>query len=236
MNIKIIRSDERGYYNHGWLKTHHSFSFSDYYNPECMNFGALRVLNDDIIEPGKGFGLHPHSNMEIVTIPLAGTVEHEDSTGEKGTIKPNEVQVMSAGTGIFHSERNGGNDLLSLLQIWIIPNIRNAKPRYDQRQFEHTLAIDNNQFLVSGDGRDRSLTIHQQAFLSRRIIKDISSFSYIFNAFNNGLFIFIIEGSARIDNEILHERDSISIIPDEQIINLKSDTGSNLLFIEVPIQ
>jgi quercetin 2,3-dioxygenase len=235
MFTKVIRSEERGYFNHGWLKTYHTFSFGDYYNPESMNFGALRVLNDDEIDSGRGFGIHPHSNMEIITIPLKGTLEHEDSTGVKGTIKADEVQVMSAGTGIFHAERNGGSDLVSLFQIWIIPNVRNATPRYEQKKFELSGAIDNNQLLVSENSREGSLKIHQSAYLYRRLVKDVTEFKVAPFDPKNGLFIMVIEGNLSIEENNLKTRDSISIAPEGNSINFVAERGTFLLCIEVPL-
>lgn len=235
MNTNIIRSEERGFFNHGWLKTYHTFSFADYYNPQSMNFGVLRVLNDDQIMPGNGFGMHSHSNMEIITIPLSGILEHEDTTGEKGAIKPNEVQVMSAGTGIMHSEKNGGDDIVSLLQIWIMPHERSIKPLYEQRLFDPSLAIDNNQLLVSGEGLEKSLKIFQNASISRRFVSNENSFNYTINTTKNGLFIFVIEGSLVLNKEKLKRRDSIAIIPDDSPISIASEAGSYLLFIEVPL-
>jgi redox-sensitive bicupin YhaK (pirin superfamily) len=232
--MNVIKSVERGYFDHGWLKTSHVFSFADYYNPLRMNFGALRVLNDDYIEPHKGFGMHPHSNMEIITIPLEGSLEHNDTTGIKGVIQPDEVQVMSAGTGIRHSEQNAGDITLNLLQIWIFPNKNNIKPRYDQKHFDSHAYFDNYQLLVSPDGRNDSLMIHQNAYISRRLTKKTEPFIYQTYEKSNGLFLYVIEGSSVIKDIELSKRDSASIINNGGPLEIKPALNSYLLFIEVP--
>ena len=168
-NIKIYKADERGFANHGWLKASHSFSFANYYNPERMQFGALRVLNDDVIAPNMGFGTHPHNNMEIITIPLGGELKHRDSMhNEWQTVKAGEVQVMSAGTGVEHSEVNGSKDkYLSLFQIWIMPDKQNVSPRYDQKKFDESGRKNRLQTLVSSidDPVEGSLIIHQKVVI-----------------------------------------------------------------------
>jgi redox-sensitive bicupin YhaK (pirin superfamily) len=235
MDLDIIKSSERGYFDHGWLRTAHVFSFADYYNQLRMNFGALRVLNDDYIDPHKGFGTHPHSNMEIITIPLEGSLEHTDSTGIKGVIQPDEVQVMSAGTGIRHSEQNAGDVIVNLLQIWIFPKENNIKPRYDQKRFESNGFIDTYQLLVSPDGRDNSLQIQQNAYIGRQLTTNTNSFTFQTNSKENGLFIYIINGGLIINNNEMHERDSVCIKNIDEPIEIKPEKGSYLLFIEVPL-
>jgi len=235
MEIDIIRSSERGNFDHGWLQTSHVFSFADYYNPSRMNFGALRVLNDDYVAPKEGFGMHPHSNMEIITIPLEGSLEHADSTGIKGVIQPDEVQVMSAGTGIRHSEQNAAIIPVNLLQIWIIPKENNIKPRYDQKHFERDSQIDEFQLLVSPDGRNGSLLIHQDAFINRRFTTNKESFIYKMNKEGNGIFIYVIKGGSVIENKELHKRDSGLITNIVGSFEIKAEKNSYLLFIEVPL-
>jgi redox-sensitive bicupin YhaK (pirin superfamily) len=235
MKIDTIKSTDRGYFDHGWLKTYHVFSFADYYNPSRMNFGALRVLNDDFISAHKGFGLHPHANMEIITIPLEGSLEHTDSTGINGIIGPDEVQVMSAGTGIRHSEQNSGDIPVNLLQIWIMPNANNVKPRYDQKKFSNDGYIDNYQLLVSQDGRDESLMIYQKAFISRRLATNTNPFVYQLHEPGNGLFAYVVKGSLTInDNEYLI-RDAATITDIKENLLIVPAASSNVLFIEVPV-
>jgi quercetin 2,3-dioxygenase len=234
MQGEIIRSEDRGFFDHGWLKTYHSFSFADYYDQEHINFGALRVLNDDIVAPRNGFGMHPHENMEIITIPLSGSLEHEDSMGSKGVIVTGEVQVMSAGKGLMHSEKNPASELVNLLQIWIFTNQKNVTPRYEQKKFGEEECRDKFQLLVSPDGRNDSLWIYQNAFLSR--IKCSSGEVVTYPKYNkeNGVFLFVIEGSADISEFALNKRDSISVSGEENLV-LKPRAGSYFLFIEVPM-
>jgi redox-sensitive bicupin YhaK (pirin superfamily) len=235
MELDIIRSSESGYFDHGWLQTSHVFSFADYYNPLRMNFGTLRVLNDDYVSPYKGFGMHPHKNMEIITIPLKGSLEHTDSTGVKGVIQPNEVQVMSAGTGIMHSEQNPAAIPVNLLQIWIFPKEDNIKPRYDQKYFESDAYSDNYQLLVSPDGRNGSLMIHQDAYISRRFASNTESFVYKIHKEGNGLFLYVIEGSSVIEDKEIFSRDSALITNINVDFEISPSTNSFLLFIEVPL-
>jgi len=234
MHTEIIRSEDRGSFDHGWLKTYHTFSFADYYDPKRVNFGTLRVLNDDFVEPHNGFGMHPHQNMEIITIPLYGSLEHEDSMGSKGIIVSGEVQVMSAGSGIVHSEKNPADEPVNLLQIWIFSNKKNVSPRYDQKKFDENAWIDKFQLLVSPDGRNDSLWIHQDAFLSRIKCSTGGSINYAAYHEDNGIFLFVLEGSAEIEGQKLNHRDSISIT-DETNIKIQPKAGSEYLIIEVPM-
>lgn len=233
MVIDIIKADTRGYADHGWLKAKHTFSFANYYNNERINFGTLRVLNDDIIAPYRGFGTHPHQNMEIITIPLQGELEHEDSTGMKGIIRPGEVQVMSAGKGVYHSEKNPSDEPLNLFQIWIFPNKQNVDPRYDQKKFDEAESIDINQLLVSPDGRNGSMWIYQDAFISRRICSDNKPFSYERYLSTNGVFAMIVEGEAIINGKKLSKRDALMV----QDTDLTIIPGKNakIIFLEVPM-
>jgi quercetin 2,3-dioxygenase len=234
MHTEIIRSEARGSFDHGWLKTYHTFSFADYYDPKHVNFGTLRVVNDDLVQPHNGFGMHPHQNMEIITIPLTGSLEHEDSMGSKGIIISGEVQVMSAGKGIVHSEKNPADIPVNLLQIWIFTNKKNVSPRYDQKKFDENAWIDKFQLLVSSDGRNGSLWIHQDAFLSRIKCLTEAKINYTLYHEDNGVFMFVIEGKAEIDGLKLNRRDSISIT-EETNISIQPQSGSEYLFIEVPM-
>jgi redox-sensitive bicupin YhaK (pirin superfamily) len=166
METILYPEKERGHANHGWLNAKHSFSFANWYNPHKINFGALRVLNDDIVAPGMGFGTHPHDNMEIITIPLKGKLEHKDSMGHTSVITTGEIQVMSAGTGILHSEFNASQtEAINLFQIWIFPNKRNVTPRYDQINIEYAKAENNFLQLISPDSKDEGSWIHQDAWI-----------------------------------------------------------------------
>jgi len=238
MKKSIVKSNDRGTADYGWLKAKYSFSFANYYNPQHVNFGALRVLNDDIIEKGMGFGTHPHDNMEIITIPLQGSLKHKDSMSNAWIpIQTGEVQVMSAGTGVQHSEMNNSTtEMINLFQIWIIPNEQGVEPRYDQKKFDVLERKNKLQVLVTSvnNNHSGSLKIHQEAQISRIDLDANSSFEYNLISESNGVFIMNIEGSIKIDNEILTDRDAIKI---EQIDKFKINTikDSQLLFIEVPM-
>jgi quercetin 2,3-dioxygenase len=233
--MDIIRSDERGFQDHGWLKSYHTFSFADYYNPRRIHFGMLRVVNDDVIEGNQGFGKHGHRDMEIISIPLTGSLAHKDSTGGKGIILPGEVQVMSAGTGVMHSEVNPSENPGNFLQIWIFPDKRGVTPRYEQKKFDDREQENQLQLLVSPDGRQGSLWIYQNAFISRYRAGRNNPFSY--NPFNakNGVFIFILEGKAVFGAAELNRRDAILTLP-EDTITISPESNTQLLFIEVPMQ
>jgi len=232
--MEIIRTDERGYFNHGWLKTYHTFSFAGYYNPERMHFGLLRVLNDDIVQGNKGFAIHSHHNMEIISIPLYGKLEHQDSTGERGIIQAGEVQVMSAGRGIQHSERNPEAEPVNFLQIWIFPDAKNIKPRYDQKKFDETGRINKIQLLVSPDSAEGSLRIHQNAFLSRIKITNWVPFTYKRFDDKNGIYAFVLENDIQIGELTCNRRDSLLVKPGETL-KIVPCNEPQLLFIEVPM-
>lgn len=237
---KIIqRADDRGGADHGWLKANFSFSFAHYYNPEKMNFGALRVLNDDIIQGGMGFGKHPHDNMEIITIPLEGSLKHRDSmSNEWIPLYIGEVQVMSAGKGIQHAEMNNDpNNPLNLFQIWIMPNKNDVTPRYDQQKFKVTDRKNKLQVLVSSidEPVEGTLEIHQDAKISRIDLDENSSFNYILKSENHGVYVMVIEGDITIENEALSKRDAIGIFQTNNL-SLISNCKVQLLFIEVPMQ
>ena len=233
--MEIIRSGDRGYFNHGWLKTHHTFSFADYYNAQRMRFGAIRVLNDDVVEANQGFGTHPHQNMEIISIPLYGALEHVDSTGISGIITSQEVQVMSAGTGVYHSEMNPLDEAVNFLQIWIFPDKKNVNPRYEQKSFESNDRKEKLQLLVSPDGRDDSLWIHQQAFISRIKIIRNSEFKYQRYMHQNGILTFIINGRVQTNGSELEKRDTILSSKSESIKISALSNDVDILFIEIPM-
>ncbi|NQV76977.1 MAG: pirin family protein [Lutibacter sp.] len=236
---KIIqRANERGTADHGWLKANFSFSFAHYYNPKKVNFGALRVLNDDTIQGGMGFGTHPHDNMEIITIPLKGALKHKDSMSNKWiAIETGEVQVMSAGTGLMHSEmNNSSSELINLFQIWIIPNKSGVSPRYDQKLFDASERKNKLQRLVSSidDNHVGNLKIHQDALISRIDLMENSEFKYILKSENHGIYLMVISGEINIENETLTKRDAIGIFQTESTL-LKASKNTELLFIEVPM-
>ena len=238
MKTILHKAEDRGFANHGWLQANHSFSFANYYNSEKMNFGTLRVLNDDVIAPKMGFGTHPHNNMEIITIPLKGVLKHRDSMhNEWQEIKAGEVQVMSAGTGIEHSEINGSTDEhLSLFQIWVVPNKENVIPRYDQKKFNSTSRKNKLQVLVTSidEAIEGALKIHQDATISRIDLDKDSTFNYSLKRKNHGVFVMNIYGEFSIDNTNLKTRDAIAIT-ETSSFSVTSSQESSLLFIEVPM-
>jgi redox-sensitive bicupin YhaK (pirin superfamily) len=238
MKLIFHSATSRGSANHGWLQANHSFSFANYYNPEKMNFGALRVLNDDLIAPSMGFGTHPHDNMEIITIPLSGLLKHKDSMGNVWEeVKAGEVQVMSAGTGIQHSEINGSaSEFLSLFQIWILPNKNNVTPRYDQHYFE-PLSDGELQVLVASidEGTaNKSLKIHQDAQISRLNLAANTSFDYPVKSSHHGVYVMQIYGASKIDTTQLQSRDAVGISETDDF-KIEASEDSQLLFIEVPV-
>lgn len=236
MKTVLHKANTRGNANHGWLNANHSFSFANYYNPERMNFGVLRVLNDDQIAPGRGFGTHPHDNMEIITIPLSGQVEHKDSMGNSGFISPGEVQVMSAGTGVQHSEFNKNKDQdLKLLQIWVFPNKQQVTPRYDQQRIDTTPSKNGFKQILSPNANDAGVWIHQNAWFHMGEMNANETFTYNLNDSRNGVYAFLIEGNATIENEVLAQRDGMGIW-DSTEINIKSNAKSKILLMEVPMQ
>lgn len=229
------KADTRGHANHGWLKTYYSFSFANYYDPERIHFGALRVLNDDTIDAGEGFGTHPHDNMEIITIPLSGDLEHKDSMGNSGVIRNGEIQVMSAGTGIQHSEFNHNKNLeLKLLQIWVFPNKRNVEPRYDQISIKD-LEKENELFqIVSPNKNDKGVWIHQDAWFHLGNLKQGWDGEYQLKGNNHGVYIFVIEGEITVENKLLGKRDGFGISEIKKF-SIKAENDSKVLLIEIPM-
>ena len=236
MEKLIHKSNTRGFFDHGWLRTYHSFSFADYYNPEKMNFGLLRVLNDDVVEPGEGFGTHPHKNMEIVTIPLKGELEHQDSAGHKEVVKFNDIQNMSAGTGVYHSEYNASDkNIVSLLQIWVLPKELNIKPRYDQMTLNPQDRKNKINTFVSPETGKGKLWINQDAYFSMCDLEKGKTITYNIKTHGNGLYIFLIEGEIQTADENIFKRDGIGIW-DINEVEVKAERNSQILFIEVPMK
>jgi quercetin 2,3-dioxygenase len=232
----LHKADTRGDADHGWLHSRHTFSFANYYEPERMHFGALRVLNDDRVEAGMGFGTHPHDNMEIVSIPLEGDLEHKDSMGNVSVIKNGDVQVMSAGTGITHSEYNKNKDrLVKFLQIWVIPNKRNVKPRYDQISLKSSDRHNTLQQILSPKAGDAGVWIYQDAwFHLGHFDKDVS-IDYTIKKKGDGVYAFVIRGDVTIDGNALKERDGLGVW-DTETLSLKANSqDTEVLLIEVPM-
>ena len=235
MKTKIQRASERGNVNFGWLNSNHSFSFGHWYDPTKMNFGALRVLNDDVVRGGQGFGAHPHDNMEIVSIPLKGALAHKDSTGTDGIIKTGDVQIMSAGSGIKHSEFNASKtDEVNFLQIWIVPKQENIKPRYEQKTFDVAVRKNKWQVVVSPDEKDGGVWINQDSVFSLAHAEQDTSLTYKNKFSGNGVYIFVMEGEAEVNGEALQKRDAIEISETDEF-EIKVKSGAELLAIEVPM-
>ncbi len=230
----LYPANERGHANHGWLNAYHSFSFANWYDEKKVHFGLLRVLNDDTVAPGMGFGMHPHDNMEIITIPLKGILEHKDSMGNVGQIKPGEIQAMSAGTGIFHSEYNPSKiEELKLFQIWIFPKEKNIKPRYDQRKFDVSERKNKFQTIVSPEKSETTMWINQDAYFSFGNFEKGRTADYNLHK-GNGAYVMVVEGEVEINGEKLGTRDAIGISETEKI-SLKANSDSEILLIDVPM-
>jgi len=234
--IKTVhRAKDRGHADHGWLNAHHSFSFANYHDDEKVHFGLLRVLNDDIVAASKGFGAHPHDNMEIITIPLSGSLQHRDNTGRNEIILSGDVQIMSAGTGIVHSEMNPSpTEVVNLFQIWIFPKERNIKPRYEQKTFEPINRKNKFQVVVSPEQNADSLWINQDAWLSLADLDQKHELTYTRNLEGNGMYIMVIEGNVTIEGEQLNKRDAIGIANASSIL-IQATENSKILVIEVPL-
>ena len=231
----IHKAATRGHANHGWLNSYHTFSFADYYNPERMNFGVLRVLNDDTVAGGKGFGKHPHDNMEIISIPLEGDLEHQDSMGNDAIIKEGDIQVMSAGTGIFHSEQNKNKDQqVKFLQIWIYPDKKNVTPRYDQ--FTLNLADRKNklQQVLSPNEGEEGVWIYQQAWFHIGNLDKGFQTTYEFKKKGNGVYVFVLKGDVSINKELLSTRDGMGISEVDEL-KIEAVSDCEILLMEVPM-
>ena len=235
MRVVVDKAQSRGYANHGWLKSHHTFSFANYHNPERMNFGVLRVLNDDIVESGMGFGTHPHRDMEIISIPLEGDLEHKDSMGTTAVIRKGEIQVMSAGTGVMHSEYNKNVDeLVKFLQIWVIPNKMGVQPRYDQISIKESAKPNDFQQILSPNADDEGVWIHQDAWFNLADFDKGVSKKYELHKKGNGVYVFILSGKAKIGDIELSERDGLGI-EDTDNFTLEALEKSEILLMEVPM-
>jgi len=237
MKTEVHYAGTRGHADHGWLDTYHTFSFADYYDPGRIHFGALRVLNDDTVEGGRGFGKHPHDNMEIVTVMLEGELLHADSMGHTQVLHPDEVQVMSAGTGIFHSEMNNLPDRpVRLLQIWVFPEERNIKPRYDQKLFDREARRNRWQLLAAPGAPDGALDLKQQSWFSRIELDKDGQVACNLHGKDHGLYLFIIRGSITVgDNLRLGNRDGAGFW-ETPGVTIKADSDSDILAIEVPME
>lgn len=234
---KIIhRASDRGHADHGWLDTHHTFSFANYYNPDQMNFGVLRVLNDDIVEPGRGFGQHPHADMEIISIPLEGALTHRDTMGHAQAIRTGDVQVMSAGTGLQHSEYNESeSEHVNFLQLWIFPKSRGVEPRYDQKSFDPEARKNNWQQIVKPeDAEGEGLWIHQDAYMHLADMDEGANLRYAIRNEGNGVYFFILEGEIEVNGELLRKRDGIGLWETDEVL-LKADTAASVLAVEGPM-
>lgn len=235
MKTVLHKASTRGHANHGWLDTHHTFSFANYYNPERMHFGMLRVLNDDQVAGGMGFSRHPHDNMEIISIPLEGDLEHKDSMGNTAVIKQGDVQVMSAGTGIFHSEKNKNADKqVKFLQIWMFPNRKNVQPRYDQITLDKSKLKNQLHQVLSPNPKDEGVWAHQNAWFHMGELDKGKKLSYDIKASGNGVYAFVLEGDVTIDGQALNKRDGFGVW-DTDGINISADSNAKVLLMEVPM-
>lgn len=229
-------SGTRGEADHGWLHAKHSFSFAQFFNPERIQFGALRVLNDDVIAPGMGFGTHPHNNMEIITIPLEGALEHKDSMDNIGVVAVDEIQVMSAGTGVSHSEYNKNKDQpLNLLQLWVLPNQQNVVPRYDQKNIKSLKKTNALYPVISPNNDDAGMWIYQDAWFHLGDFNQKTTVPYSLHKKGNGVYAFMIEGRASIEGESLEKRDALGVWETEGF-SITAEKNSRILLVEVPMK
>ncbi|WP_288434101.1 pirin family protein [uncultured Deinococcus sp.] len=235
-NSILHKAENRGHANHGWLDSYHTFSFGGYYNPQAMNFGALRVLNDDTVSGGMGFGRHPHDNMEIISIPLEGDLEHQDSMGNKAIIRKGDIQAMSAGTGIYHSEKNAHeNERVKFLQIWIYPNQKNVEPRYDQLTLNLADRHNRLQQVLSPNADDEGIWIYQNAWFHIGKFDQGKSVTYnLKDPAQNGVYAFILSGEVTINGHKLRTRDGLGSW-DIDAMEITADTEAEFLLMEVPM-
>lgn len=234
MKKVIDRASSRGFFNHGWLKTYHTFSFANYYNPERIHFGALRVLNDDSVAPSMGFDTHPHKNMEVISIPLKGYLRHGDSVQNTKTITPGDIQVMSTGSGIYHSEYNDSEEeQLQFLQIWVFPRIENTKPEYNNFDIRSLLKQNELSLIISPDGKTPA-SIKQDAWFSMGDFDTERTIEYCMHQEGNGSYLFVIEGEISVLDERLSKRDGIGIW-DTSNFSIRVTKGTKLLVMEVPM-
>ena len=236
MRTIIHKAGERGHADHGWLNAHHSFSFANWYDPSKVHFGMLRVLNDDVVAPSQGFGMHPHNDMEIITIILEGALQHRDNMGNGSVIRPGDVQVMSAGTGVMHSEFNPSNvEPTNLFQLWIFPKEKGIKPRYDQKSFSVDERKNKTQLVASGLQRNGELYIHQDAALSLAQIEKSKSVNYAIARPGNGAYIMVVKGSVSVEGQLLSTRDAIGVW-ETDTVEIKAEEISEVLIVDVPMK
>ena len=235
MKTVLHKADTRGYANHGWLLSRHTFSFANYFDPTRMQFGALRVLNDDQVAGGQGFGSHPHQNMEIISIPLEGDLEHKDNMGNTTVIKEGDVQMMSAGTGIIHSEYNKNKDqAVKFFQIWVFPNQENVKPRYDQISIADLKKKNEFYQILSPNPDDQGVWIHQDAWFHLGDFEAGKQDTYTIKKPGNGVYAFVIEGDVTINGQALNRRDGYGLTDLDQL-TLTADSDARVLLMEVPM-
>ncbi|MBW7839583.1 MAG: pirin family protein [Chitinophagaceae bacterium] len=236
MKTVFHEAKSRGYADHGWLKSHHSFSFAGYFNPDRIHFGTLRVLNDDFVEGGMGFGKHPHKNMEIISIPLEGDLQHGDDMGNSGIIRRGDIQVMSAGRGVIHSEKNANSDRpVKFLQIWIYPDTENVAPRYDQINYLANRVENGFQQVVSPDRNDAGAWIHQQAWFSLGNFRKGLKETYHIHREGNGAYVFVISGEIRIGAHTLKDRDALGIW-DTAGFEIEAQKDAEFLVMDIPME
>jgi redox-sensitive bicupin YhaK (pirin superfamily) len=237
MKTVLHKANTRGHANHGWLDSWHTFSFAGYHDPTRVHFGALRVLNDDTVAAGMGFGKHPHDNMEIISIPLDGDLEHQDDTGTHSVIKKGDVQVMSAGTGISHSEKNKNSDKqVKFLQIWVFPNKKNVAPHYDQKTFSDADKHNQLATVVSPVGStDGGVQIHQDAWFHLGVLDTSTQLTYNLKKETNGVYAFVLEGDVTINDIALNRRDGLGISETGQL-KITADSPAEILLMEIPMQ
>lgn len=235
MKTIIHKADTRGFADHGWLKSFHTFSFAGYYDPQRIHFGALRVLNDDTIAGGTGFGTHPHDNMEIISIPLSGDLEHQDSMGNRSVIREGDIQVMSAGTGVRHSEYNKNKDKeCKFLQIWVFPREKDLEPRYDQISLKDLYKNNSLYQVLSPDKNGQGVWINQDAWFHLGNLSSGTKVEYILKGKNHGVYLFLLEGNVRVGESELKRRDGMGITEAESF-ELTAEDNSRLLLMEVPM-
>lgn len=236
MKTILHKANTRGHANHGWLDSYHTFSFGGYYDPQRVHFGALRVLNDDTVAGGMGFGAHPHDNMEIISIPTSGDLEHKDSMGNTQVIRQGDVQVMSAGTGIQHAEKNKHKDKeVKFFQIWVFPNKKNVEPRYDQQTFSENDKYNKLLTVVSPLGtNDGGVQVHQDAWFSLGKLDQGFSTTYEVKKKTNGVYAFVIEGDVTINGQSLNKRDGLGITETDKL-EIVAGNKAEILLMEVPM-
>ena len=235
MQTILHKATSRGHADHGWLNSYHSFSFAGFYDPEKIHFGALRVLNDDYVAAGMGFGKHPHDNMEIISIPLEGSLEHSDNMGNTAVIRKGDVQVMSAGTGVAHSEKNhSAKDPVKFLQIWVFPNKKNVQPRYDQKSFTDEQMKNQWLTVVSPIGNAEGVNIHQDAWFSLGKLEAGTSLPYKVRTEGNGVYAFILEGDVKINDVDLYRRDGLGI-NETNSVDVAAVSDAFILLMEIPM-